>query len=114
MQLYYVLDLHNDPALIAEYERWHQRGRIWPEVVDSIRAAGIRDMQIFRAGNRLLMVLDAPDDFSPEAKAAADADNPRVQAWETKMWAFQQALPFAASAQKWVPMTRFFSLRDMD
>jgi L-rhamnose mutarotase len=26
------------------------------------------------------------------------------------MWRFQQALPFAEPAQKWVPMQRIFSL----
>jgi L-rhamnose mutarotase len=36
-----------------------------------------------------------------------------VQAWERLMWTFQQALPWAAADQKWVPMRRIFSLRDM-
>lgn len=110
MYLYYTLDLKPDPALIAEYERWHRPENIWPEVVASIRAAGIRDMQIFRAGNRLFMVMGVPDDYAPDAKAAADAANPRVQAWEALMDRFQQRLPFAAPGAKWVPLTRIFSL----
>jgi len=110
MRLYYALDLKEDPALIAEYERWHRPENIWPEIVDSIRAAGIRDLEIFRAGNRLVMALDVPGDFSPDAKAAADAENPHVQAWEALMWRFQQPLPFAKPGEKWVPMVRMFSL----
>lgn len=110
MKLFYALDLHDDAALIAEYERWHRPENIWPEVPQSIRAAGIRDLQIFRAGNRLVMVLDVPDAYSPTAKAAADAANPRVQAWEAMMWKFQQALPFADAGEKWVPMHRIFAL----
>lgn len=31
-RLCYVLDLHDDPQLIAEYERWHQPTEVWPEV----------------------------------------------------------------------------------
>lgn len=112
MQLYYALDLKDDPALIAEYEHWHRPENIWPEIVASIRAAGIRDLEIFRAGNRLVMVMDVPDDFSPAAKAAADAADPRVQAWEALMSKFQQRLPFAEPGEKWVPMTRMFSLRE--
>jgi L-rhamnose mutarotase len=112
MRLCYALDLRDDPALIAEYERWHRPENIWPEIVESIRAAGIRDMQIFRAGNRLFMVMDVDEDFSPAAKAAADAADPRVQAWETLMSKFQQPLPFAEPGGKWVPMTRMFSFKE--
>ncbi|HEX7326429.1 MAG TPA: L-rhamnose mutarotase [Rhodanobacteraceae bacterium] len=111
MRLYYALDLHDDPALIAEYERLHRPENIWPEIPRSIRAAGIRNLEIFRAGNRLVMVLDVSDGYSPAAKAAADAANPRVQEWENLMWKFQQRLPFARADEKWVPMTRMFSLQ---
>ena len=112
MRLCYALDLKDDPALIAEYERWHEPGNVPREIVDSIRAAGIRDMDIFRAGNRLFMVMEVDEDFSPTAKAAADAANPSVQAWETLMDQFQQSLPFAKPGEKWVPMTRMFSLKE--
>lgn len=110
MRLYYALDLKDDPALIAEYEHWHEPGKIWPEIIDSIRAAGIHDLEIFRAGNRLVMVMDVPEDFSLDVKAAADATDPRVQAWEALMWKFQQPLPFAKPGEKWVAMSRLFSL----
>ena len=113
MRLYYALDLRDDPGLIAEYERLHRPENIWPEVVASIRSAGIRELEIFRAGNRLVMVLDVAEGFSAPAKAAADAGNPRVQAWEKLMWRFQQALPFAKPGEKWVPMDRIFSLHGM-
>jgi L-rhamnose mutarotase len=109
--LYYALDLRDDPALIAEYEDWHRPERIWPDIVDSIRAAGVRELEIFRAGNRLVLVMDVPEGFSAESKAAADAADPRVQAWEQLMWKFQQPLPFAAPGEKWVRMTSVFSLQ---
>ncbi len=108
---YYALDLQDDPALIAAYEEWHRPERIWPDIVDTIRAGGIRELETFRAGNRLVMVMEVADDFSTAGKAQADADNPRVQAWEQLMWQFQQPLPFAKAGEKWVAMTPLFSLQ---
>jgi L-rhamnose mutarotase len=109
-RLVYALDLHDDPALIAEYEAWHRSDRIWPSVIDSLRGSGITGLEIFRTGNRLILIIDAPEDFSPAAKAVADANNPQVQAWEALMWRFQKALPWASPGSKWVPMDRIFSL----
>lgn len=103
-----ALDLKNDPALIAEYEAHHRA--VWPEVLESIRAAGIERLEIWRVEARLFMILEASDGFSFEKKAAADAANPRVQDWETLMWQYQQALPTARPGQKWLPMERIFAL----
>ncbi len=58
------------------------------------------------------MVLTPGPDFDPVSKAKADAASPEVQAWETLMWEFQQALPFAASGEKWVELTRIYSLSE--
>ena len=112
-RLIFALDLNDDPQAIAEYEAWHRRDRIWPAVVESLRHSGLTAVELFRTGNRLCLIMDAPDDFSLEAKAAADAANPEVQAWERLMWRFQRALPWAAAGEKWVPMQRIFSLADM-
>ncbi|MFN4257508.1 MAG: L-rhamnose mutarotase [Saprospiraceae bacterium] len=103
-----TLDLKNDPVLIAEYEAHHRA--VWPEVLESIRAAGIERLEIWRIEARLFMVLEADDGFSFEKKSAADAANPRVQDWETLMWKYQQALPSAKPGQKWLPMERIFAL----
>lgn len=106
----FALDLIDDPRAIAEYEAWHRADRIWPAVVKSLRRSGLTALEIFRTGNRLCLILEAPDDFSLQAKAAADAADPDVQAWERLMWTFQRALPWAAPGEKWVPMQRIFSL----
>lgn len=103
-----ALDLKNDPALIAEYERHH--ARVWPEIARSIRSAGIADMEIYRTGTRLFMIMEVEDRFSFEAKAAADAADAKVQEWETLMSTFQQALPWAGPGEKWVLMERIFKL----
>ena len=103
-----ALDLKPDPALIAEYETYHRA--VWPEILDSIRAAGIQQLEIYRIENRLFMILEADDDFSFEKKAALDAANPKVQEWETLMWRYQQALPTAVPGEKRMLMERIFEL----
>lgn len=103
-----ALDLKDDPALIAEYERHHEQ--IWPEIAASIRESGITAMEIYRIGNRLFMIMDTRDGFSFDRKATADAANPTVQKWETLMWRYQQALPMARPGEKWVLMKPIFRL----
>ena len=103
-----ALDLKNDPALIAEYEKYHQH--VWNEIIKSITSAGIQVLDIYRTGNRLFMIIEADDDFSFDKKAAMDTANPKVQEWETLMWKFQQPLPWAKEGEKWVLMEKIFSL----
>jgi L-rhamnose mutarotase len=111
-QLAFAVDLKDDPALIAEHEAWHRADRIWPAIVESLQSSGITELRIFRTGTRLFLLIEAPDTFSLQAKARADATSVEVQAWERLMWQFQQALPWAQKDQKWVPMQPIFSLAD--
>jgi len=103
-----TVDLKDDVALIAEYEAYHKQ--IWPEIRSSIVDSGITDMQIFRLGNRLFMIMETKDDFSFEQKAAMDAANPKVQEWEQLMWKFQQPIPRSKPVEKWLLMKEIFSL----
>jgi L-rhamnose mutarotase len=103
-----ALDLRNDPQLIAEYEAYHKK--VWPEVEASIKNSGILNMQIYRIGNRLFMIMETSDSFSFEAKATADNANPKVQEWETLMWNYQQALPGSKPGEKWKLMNKIFEL----
>ena len=103
-----ALDLKNDPALIAEYERYHEK---IPDAIDkSIRNAGVTRLDIYRIGTRLFMLLEATDDFSFEKKGKMDAENPDVQAWETLMWRFQKSLKQAKKGEKWLVMKQIFKL----
>ena len=103
-----TLDLKSDPALIAEYRKYHEK--IWPEISKSIKESGIEDMEIYLLGTRMFMIMEVAPDFSFEAKAKADAANPKVREWEELMWKFQQPLPQAKSGEKWLRMERIFKL----
>jgi L-rhamnose mutarotase len=113
-KLVYALDLKDDPALIERYKQWHAPGQVPTAINDSIRKAGIEALEIYLVGNRMFMILTPGPDFDPVAKAAADAASEEVQAWETLMWDFQQALPFAAPGEKWLPMERIYSLAEQN
>lgn len=105
-----ALDLKDDPALIAEYIRYHQPSVIWPEVVDNIKGQGILSEEIFLLGTRLVMVLRTTDNFSFEEKAALDRDNAKMQAWEDLMWRYQKPLPQAKPGEKWILMEKIFEV----
>lgn len=103
-----ALDLKDDAALIAEYEAYHQN--VWPEILQSIKEAGIEHMDIYRTSNRLVMIMEVNEQFSFERKAAADDANEKVQEWETLMWKYQLALPGSKPGEKWRLMNNIFSM----
>jgi L-rhamnose mutarotase len=103
-----TLDLKDDPKLIAEYKRYHEK--IWPEIKESIKNSGIRDMEIYLLGTRMFMIMEVDDKFSFDAKSEADRGNPKVQEWEKLMWKFQEPLPQAKPGEKWMLMERIFKL----
>jgi L-rhamnose mutarotase len=103
-----ALDLGEDPQLIAEYRRYHEK--IWPEITRSIKDSGIKDLEIYLLGTRLFMIMEVSDTFSFDAKGEADRSNPKVQEWETLMWKFQKPLPQAKPGEKWLLMERIFKL----
>lgn len=107
-----ILDLADDPDLIAAYVDWHRPGGPPAAVNAAIRASGIEQMEIFLSGNRLVMIIDAGPDFDPDARAGADADNPDVLAWERLMDQFQRPLPWAGAGEKWVPAASIYRLTD--
>ena len=72
-----TLNLKNEPALIRQYEAYHKT--VWPEIIGSIKDAGIEQMEIYRLDTRLFMIMEVNADFSFEKKAAGDKNNNKVQ-----------------------------------
>ena len=107
-----LIDLADDADAIARYEAWHAAGALPPEIGASIRAADIRAMDIYRSGNRLVMIMETGPDHHPAAKAAADRADPAVRAWEERMDGVQRPLPWAAPDAKWTLASPIFSLDD--
>jgi L-rhamnose mutarotase len=107
-----LIDLEDDAQAIAQYEAWHAAGAVPPAISASIRGADILAMDIYRSGNRLVMIMETGADFDPAAKAVTDAADPDVRAWETRMDIVQRPLPWAISGSKWTPAKHIYSLAD--
>jgi L-rhamnose mutarotase len=104
-----ALDLRDDPAVLAEYDRYHRE--VWPEVLTHLRASGIEDMTIWRRENRLVMLIDADEHFSPAQLAIGPDTHPRVTEWETLMGHFQQPLPHSTKVE-WTLFEQVFRLTE--
>ena len=103
-----ALDLINDVELIEAYKKYHQN--VWPEIVKNIKDSGIEALEIYLVSNRLFMIMEVNEAFSFEKKAKLDAENPKVEEWETLMWKYQQALPCIKKGEKWILMDQIFKL----
>ncbi len=96
-----TLELHDDKDLINAYEDLHKPGNVWPEVVESIYAAGILEMTIFRQQNQLIMIIQTDVSFDFAEKAKSDQENPRVMEWEELTSKFQKLGELGSQAGKW-------------
>jgi len=107
----FALDLHDNQELIAAYEQHHRD--VWPEVLAHLRGQGVLELDIFRLGTRLVMVMETDDAIhDPGRMAAAERDDPRLREWEDLMWRFQKATPWTPEGTKWTPMQQLFCLND--
>jgi L-rhamnose mutarotase len=105
-----TLDLKDDPKLIVEYRRHHEK--IWPEITKSIRDTGIVNLEIYLLGTRMFMIMEVDENFSFEGQTKADRENPKVREWEELMWKFQKPLPNAKPGEKWLLMEKIFKLEE--
>lgn len=100
------LQLVDDEELIKKYVETH--AHVWPEVIEGQRAVGILDMQIYRHGRNLFMIMDTVDDFDFERDMARLATLPRQAEWEAYVAQFQGCSADARSDEKWQLMKRIF------
>ncbi|MCR5818217.1 MAG: L-rhamnose mutarotase [Prevotella sp.] len=105
-----MLDINEDPELIAQYKKWHSEEYSWPEIRQGIREVGILEMELYIRGNHLVMIVDAPADFDWQAAMDRLATLPRQAEWEAFVAKFQGCSAEARSDEKWQPMERMFRL----
>jgi L-rhamnose mutarotase len=104
-----TLDLREGPGVVEAYRAHHDA--IWPEVRASLLRIGIRSLEIYLLGRRLVMVMETDDDFDRDARFAEHtASDPRCAEWEALMRTFQEAPPGAPPGGLWTEMERVFRL----
>ena len=101
-----TLTLVDDEEMIAKYVEAH--AHVWPEVIAGQHEVGILQMQIYRHGRSLFMIMDTVDDFDFDRDMARLAGLPRQAEWEAYVSQFQGCLTSASSADKWRPMEKIF------
>lgn len=105
-----ILELRDDPDMIAQYRKWHSQEYQWKEIRDGIREVGILEMEIYILGTKLVMIVDAPIDFDWDEAMARLATLPRQAEWEAFVAKFQGCSAEARSDEKWQMMERMFYL----
>lgn len=103
-----TLTLPNDAQAMEAYIEAHKN--VWSEIKDGIRSVGILDMQIYRYGCHVFMIMDTKDEFDWEKDNARLATLPRQAEWEAYVARFQGCDPAAPSTKKWQLMEQIFQL----
>lgn len=100
-----AVDLKDDPKAIATYVEHHRR--VWPEVLRSLREAGIERMDILLLGRRLVMIVESRGDFR-QAFNSRIASDPKVAQWEALMRSLQEPPPGHRDGEWWAEMRPVF------
>ena len=101
-----TLTLVDNEQMIQKYVEAH--AHVWPEIIQGQREVGILDMQIYRKGRSLFMIMDVKDDFDFQKDMAKLATLPRQAEWEAYVSQFQGCSANARSDEKWQMMQRIF------
>jgi L-rhamnose mutarotase len=105
----FTVNLKDGPGIVETYTRYHRE--VWPEVQASLRHVGVRQMDIYLLGRRLVMVVEMRDGLDYRTAFASHASSSRrVAEWEQLMKSLQAPPPEAQAGEWWANMQRVFHL----
>lgn len=107
-----ILEIADNPELIALYKECHSKDKHWKEIREGIRSVGILEMEMYISSNKVFMIVETELDFNWEDSMNRLASMPRQAEWEEFVAKLQGCEPQATSAQKWTRMERMFHLYD--
>jgi L-rhamnose mutarotase len=92
---------------LAEYQRYH--AKIWPEIEQAIREAGIRNYSIFHHDGQLFGYYEyVGPEHEYAARMQALARAPRMREWWDIMESMQIPVPGRAPGEWWAEMQEVF------
>jgi len=94
------------PGKEQEYIDAHHR--VWPDLIQAMRVAGVQREMVFMLGHYLFVYLEAEDIDSANAKLAADPTNQRWDAFMAPL--LEPAI--SGSNELFPPMTEVFRLEN--
>ncbi|MEP0712378.1 L-rhamnose mutarotase [Algoriphagus sp.] len=104
-----ICDLKDTEEAKLGYDECHKA--VAPEIIASIRDAGVLQMTIYRWENRLAMIMVTDEAFSFEEKAKMDLSNPAVQEWEAFLSQYQTNLPGTPPHWRWALTEKVFDFQ---
>lgn len=98
-------ELINDSAAIKQYEFYHSKAGVWPEIGEANKVSGISEVKIYRYGNRLVLLMTYPENTDRhKMDSLYTSVGEKVTLWGKIMSNYQRSLPGVDTTQKWVEM----------
>ena len=105
----FTVNLRDEPGAVEAYIRFH--AEVWPEVTSSLVQAGVRRMDIYLLGRRVVMVVEMREGIDyRDAFVVHASSSPRVAEWERLMKSLQQPADEAKPGDWWAAMEPVFHL----
>ncbi|WP_297090001.1 L-rhamnose mutarotase [uncultured Draconibacterium sp.] len=101
-------NLVEDKELQNEYMEYHRtQFEQWPEVANGFCNADFQQLQVFRNGRQLMLVISIPanktlDELNPKTVE----NNPRMNEWNEIMGQYQEGIEGTSPDEKWVFLTK--------
>ncbi len=97
-------NLVEDPIKQEKYEAYHKtQFEQWPEVAQGFCNADFQQLQVFKKGRQLMLVISIPKGKSlEELNPKTTENNPRVEDWNALMQSFQTGIQGTKKGETWV------------
>ena len=103
-----IIELQNNPESISGYIKVHNE--IPEEIVEGIKSVGISTMDLYIFDNKVVMIMECPDNIDINEAMKKLAKLPGQEEWERLVSTYQVCNPEDTSAEKWKEMEKIFSL----
>jgi L-rhamnose mutarotase len=107
-----LMTLKDDPVAIDAYRRYHLD--VWPEVLCSLRQAGVEHMEIHLLGRFAVMIVEMASGVDYRAALLKHASsNGRVAEWERLMRTLQEPAA-GGNGERWAFMEPIFYMDEQE